>query len=121
MLDYFNPRCLPEWTESDLRRHVASAFRNAKSAPGEFHPQNEWTPDVMSALLPNANTVNKPVPKPLLWDRKPGKNGLPGELKDTIGNCLNYFKLGRIETPTLITPGRIGQIQQILRSNPFCP
>lgn len=79
MLDYYNPRCQPEWRPDDLRRKVANAFAYARGAAGKDHPLVDFD----DIEVPQEAKKPKHV---VSWECDP-----KGGYKCTLNNLINFF------------------------------
>lgn len=90
MLDHYNHRCTPEWSEADLRAHVAHAYQYGQNAPGcknalaQFSEYNHGAASGDYATETEAATAIK-----IRWDTSivQGQTKLDG----TLRNAVNYF------------------------------
>lgn len=92
LLDYYNPRCEPPWTEKELRHKVTSAATKPHQQPRGWllNEQREPPPDPgvdISALVGQATGVTKPASTVVISDRdEPIRSSAedPGPLPDEL-------------------------------------
>ena len=62
MLEYFNPRCQPEWTPGELEQKIANAYRYSQGEQGSANPLGAFQSLGMSASspVPDAPVVATP-------------------------------------------------------------
>src|SRR2546425_8011784 len=66
MREHYNSRCVPPWSDEELRVIVEDAYRYGKNRPGIAAPENDF-----KDMLPVADTLPAPLAsKPLLPTEK---------------------------------------------------
>lgn len=90
LIDHYNPRCEPPWTEKELRHKVTSAAKKPHSQPRGWllNEQREQPVDTgvdISALVGKATEATKPrVRVEAVEDEETPATGDPGPLPDTL-------------------------------------
>jgi predicted P-loop ATPase len=79
MLEIYNPKCVPPWSNSDLRDKVNNAYNYAQNPIGTQHPAAELPESVG---LPSIHSDGE-----IKWSRDRS-----GERKPTLDNAINYFR-----------------------------
>lgn len=82
---YFNPKCMPSWSEEELKDKVANAYKYAQGAPGEKTPEKDFAP------------VEGPKVEVVTWD------GVGANRKKTLKNAVNCFIVGGARNPLFET------------------
>jgi predicted P-loop ATPase len=109
MLEHWNERCEPPWTEKDLAKKVANAYKYAKEPVGGKHPSAGFTEVDEDAATPEEIARKKRVEfekqwksdaataqteAGVRWDWEYGRDGEPKGWKHTRVNVLNWFNHG---------------------------
>lgn len=74
MLDFYNPRCQPPWTDSELETKIRNAYSYAQNAAGAENPKSDFD--------------EQKTPVKIRWDVAEN-----GQKKKTLNNAVNYFLL----------------------------
>ena len=95
LLDHFNPRCEPPWTEKELRHKVTSAATKPHSQPRGWllNEQREEAVDTgvdITSLIVKATEATKPAAIEVIEDDEIPANGDPGPLPDTLLNIPGF-------------------------------
>ncbi len=76
MLEYYNPRCNPPWTEEELMTKVKNGYNFAQGEVGKDRPEKSFV------------ELEKEAYKAVTWDKTQN-----GQIKRTLKNVCNYFDI----------------------------
>lgn len=106
LLDLFNPRCKPEWSEADLKAKVAHAYKYSQNAAGKYHPGNDFEnveeqlggwdePERDAVVAEGKDKTASEISAGIFWDFHPVRST---ELIQSINNVVNFFMLPNVKT-----------------------
>jgi predicted P-loop ATPase len=117
MSDYFNPRCIPEWTETALLAKVHHAYTYGQNARGRYTASQDFAGVVAAeqatGVLP-ANDDGSFDDKPN-WDWGIDKTGLK-KLNPVLSNIIGFLRVNRI---TVNGKEIANPLKNMLRFNAF--
>jgi predicted P-loop ATPase len=113
MWKYFNPRCIPEWSEQELRKKVESAYTSTRLPIGALSSKQAFG---KPEALTGDTLLAEEEAKGILWefvDANPNK----GYMR-TLNNLRNYWLLSvrRDLTTDLVVPN---ELYRLIRYNEF--
>lgn len=76
MLEHYNPRCMPPWTEEELIVKVKNGYNFAQGEVGKDRPEKSFT------------ELEKEAYSAITWDKSAN-----GSVKRTLKNVCNYFDI----------------------------
>lgn len=86
MVEYFNPRCEPEWELDELRLKVRNGHRYSMGSQGNRHPDTAFSVEDLKKLQEDEEFAHNVVD--IKWDVDP--KGCP---KPTLGNTVYFFSI----------------------------
>lgn len=113
MLDYYNPRCQPEWEESKLREIVRNAYLYTENAQGCDHPAADFI-DIPKSVKEELKQAAEERDTIIKFDMSRKQDGTP-KYDNTIGNVFNFFMLDEL----IGLPGRPNPLKGLVRFNTF--
>lgn len=89
--EYYNERCSPKWTLTELEAIVEHAYTYSKSSHGCLSPQAAFNQLPLEIIKPKevAEPTGGLQERTLRWDFVPSKLGM--EYKSTVNNAVNFF------------------------------
>lgn len=63
MIEYYNPRCVPQWSSEELKQKVSNAYKYAQNKPGVLLPENQFPiePEADQPVVGKKDTEKKTV------------------------------------------------------------
>ncbi len=90
MLEHYNPRCIPEWSEAELETKVRNAYEYAAGELGALNHTNSFNV-VQSELLDSDKAASLTTYR---WDFLPQKPGVPPMLRpNSKHNIANFLSI----------------------------
>lgn len=113
MLDYYNPRCQPEWEETKLKEIVRNAYLYTDNAQGCDHPAADFI-DIPKTLKEELQKHGEERDTIIKFDVSRKQDGT-AKYDNTIGNVFNFFMLDEL----VGLPGKPNPLKGLIRYNTF--